>query len=335
MFIAYLAAASTTVPTASAIDPASWFGANAYPAEAWKKGIEGSVTFDVDVSPEGKPTACRVVVSSGYQVLDQATCDAVQAKGRFVPATGQDGRPVPGHYSNRTIWRIPNLPQAWTRAPAEPIAGSHLQVAAPTAIAPVPSMTSDWWSDYYDTPAQGVAPGEASLVVAEITVNKFGGFAGCVGHTYVGNPQMGPYVCSRLEKRAVFDPARGPDGVKVIGVYRKLIVVANFKTDAHFRAPNFGIHIPGAGETASDNPFEIQFYLDAQGQVSDCSLIDSVGINLERHKQIVDPALVRRACGEVPIQLKPLPPTDKHGNPVPTTQNALVIIDRPVDPHNQ
>ena len=335
MFIAYFLAAATTVPTANAIDPGSWFGANAYPIEAWKKGIEGAVTFDVDVDAEGRPTACRVLISSEYQVLDQATCDVVRAKGRFIPAAGPDGRPVAAHYSNTTIWRIPNLQPALAQAPAEPIPGSHLQLVAPTAIAPVPSMTTDWWSDYYDTPTQGLAPGEASLVVAEITVNKYGGFASCVGRAYVGNPQMGPYVCSRLKNRAVFDPARGPNGLKVIGIYRKLIVVANFKTATSFRAPNFGIHIPGAGQSASDNPFEIQFYLDAHGQVSDCSLIESIGINLERRKQVVDGTTVQRACAEVPIQLKPIPPSDQHGIPIPTTQNALVIIDKPVDPHNQ
>jgi outer membrane biosynthesis protein TonB len=60
MFIAFLTAAAATVPTATAIDPASWFSASNYPIEAIKKGIGGSVTFDVDVDSEGKPTACRI-----------------------------------------------------------------------------------------------------------------------------------------------------------------------------------------------------------------------------------------------------------------------------------
>lgn len=211
----------------------------------------------------------------------------------------------------------------------------NLLLAAATVTAPIPAMTTDWWSNYYDTPAQGLAPGEASLVVAEITVNTNGYISSCVGHAYLGNPQMGPYVCSRLRMRAVFKPARGPDGRKVTGIYRKLIVVANVKTETRFRAPNFGIHIPAAAESARDNPFEIQFYLGADGRVSDCSLIDSVGLNLERHKQVVDSAIVQRACAEIPRQLKPLPPRDKRGSPIPTAQNALVIVDGPVDSHNQ
>lgn len=208
-------------------------------------------------------------------------------------------------------------------------------LAAAAVTAPVPAMTTDWWSNYYDTPRRGLAPGELSVVVAEITVNTRGYFAGCVGRAYVGNSKMGPYVCSRLKMRAVFDPARGPDGRKVTGIYRKLIVNANVKTETRFRAPNFGIHVPASAESAKDNPFEIQFYLDASGRVSDCSLIDAVGINLERHKQMVDSAIVQRACAEILSQLKPVPPRDKHGNPIPTVQNALVIIDRPVESHNQ
>lgn len=208
-------------------------------------------------------------------------------------------------------------------------------LAATAVTAPVPSMTTDWWSDYYDTPAQGLWLGEMSVVVAEITVNKYGGFAGCTGHVYAGNPEMGPYVCSRLEKRAVFRPARGPDGGKVIGIYRKLIIVANVRKDTSFASPHFGIHVPASSQSVSDNPFEIQFYLDANGKVSGCSLVDSVGLNAERHKQVVDAATVQRGCSEVPLQLKPVPPHDKRGIPIPTAQIALVVVDRPVDVHNQ
>jgi len=206
---------------------------------------------------------------------------------------------------------------------------------AATATAAVPNMSTDWWSDYYDTPTRGLAPGELSIVIAEITVNKRGAFAGCTGHVYTGNPQMGPYVCSRLKKRALFKPARGPDGQKVVGIYRKLIIVANVRENAHFRAPDFGIHVRSKGAKISDNPFEIQFYLDESGHVSDCSLIDEVDIHLLRHKQVVDPAVVQAACAGVAAQLKPTPPRDNKGQAIPTTQNALVhVIDQGIAADN-
>ena len=279
--------------------------------------------YRIDHDWEMLPGTWAMELWNGGRKVAEQSFTVIPASGAAGPITGSDSV-------------LPTItPTAPGPSTAAPMAGSGPVLPTITATAPVPSMKTDWWSDYYDTPTQGVAPGEASLVVAEITVNKYGGFAGCVGHVYVGNPQMGPYVCSRLEKRAVFDPARGPDGRKVIGIYRKLIVVANFKSKKQFRAPNFGIHIPSFGQGISDNPFEIQFYIDAHGQLSDCSLIESVGINLERHKQVVDPATVERACTEAPAQVKPVPPIDKNGNPIPTVQNALVIIDRPIDPQNQ
>ena len=208
-------------------------------------------------------------------------------------------------------------------------------LAAAAVTAPVPAMTNDWWSNYYDTPSRGLAPGELSVVLAEITVSPRGSFAGCTGHVYAGNPRMGPYVCSRLKMRAIFEPARGPDGKKVTGIYRKSIIVANVRNPTHFRVPSFGIHIRAPATSASDNPFEIQFFLDANGNVSHCSLIETIGLNLERHKQVVDPVAVQRACAEVSTQLKPAPPRDKRGIPIATVQNALVIVDGPVVDSNQ
>lgn len=206
-------------------------------------------------------------------------------------------------------------------------------LAAAAATAPIPNMATDWWSNYYDIPSKGLAPGELSLVVAEITVNKRGAFEGCVGRVYLGNPNMGPYVCSRLKLRALFKPARASDGSKIYGVYRKLIVVANVRETTRYRTPRFGIHLP-SGTTPSHNPFEIQFHVGTDGTVSDCSLIESVGINLERRKQVVDPALVQSACAEVASQLKPAPARDKDGQAVPSVQNALVAVDRPIEPDN-
>lgn len=116
MFIAFVAAATAAIPKATAIDPASWFSSNNYPIEAIKQGIEGSVTFDVDVDATGKPTACRITVSSGHPILDQATCDIVRSEGRFIPAKKADGKPIAGHYSNRAIWRMPNMIEPAYRA---------------------------------------------------------------------------------------------------------------------------------------------------------------------------------------------------------------------------
>lgn len=105
------AAAAASLPAASAIDPGSWFTANAYPPEALKKHIQGQVGFEADVDPWGRPTACRVTSSSGSPILDQATCAIVQSKGRFKPAKDPSGAAVPGQYSNRAVWRLADGPR--------------------------------------------------------------------------------------------------------------------------------------------------------------------------------------------------------------------------------
>lgn len=127
MFIAFVLAAAMQLPTATAIDPGSWFSPNNYPPEALKKGIQGSVTFDANVDANGKATACRVTISSGSDMLDQATCNLVLSQGRFIPAAGADGRPVAGHYSNRAVWML----QGPAAIPAQvTTTGSRLPISA-------------------------------------------------------------------------------------------------------------------------------------------------------------------------------------------------------------
>lgn len=106
MMSGLLLAAAATLSTATPIDFSSWFHAEDYPIEAMKAGIEGSVTFEVDVDAEGKPTACRIATSSGSPILDQTTCDIVRARARFKPALGADGKRVPGKFMKTAVWRL-------------------------------------------------------------------------------------------------------------------------------------------------------------------------------------------------------------------------------------
>jgi TonB family protein len=109
MFGAFLmvtaAAAAAGVPKATPIDVYSWFSADDYPAEAQKQRIEGDVTFEVEVSVDGKPTACRIAKSSGSAILDKTTCDIVLARAKFKPAM-RHGKAVPGRYSKKAVWRL-------------------------------------------------------------------------------------------------------------------------------------------------------------------------------------------------------------------------------------
>ena len=95
----------SVVQPAKAIDLFSWFRADDYPAEAARKGVEGRVRFDAKVDADGKPTGCRIVQSSGSDLLDQATCHSVLARGRFKPARLR-GEPVPSTFQTSITWRL-------------------------------------------------------------------------------------------------------------------------------------------------------------------------------------------------------------------------------------
>jgi protein TonB len=78
-----------------------------YPPEAMKNGSEGDVVADLTISPEGRVSACKVIQSSGHQVLNDATCDLLIKRARFKPATDANGRPAEDHIRTPPIaWRI-------------------------------------------------------------------------------------------------------------------------------------------------------------------------------------------------------------------------------------
>jgi outer membrane biosynthesis protein TonB len=48
-----------------------------YPAQAMNNGWQGDVSYDATVGTNGRITACKIVKSSGYAVLDDRTCKIV------------------------------------------------------------------------------------------------------------------------------------------------------------------------------------------------------------------------------------------------------------------
>jgi TonB family protein len=109
-------------------DPAAWFTADDYPAEALKAHEAGAVGYEAEVGPAGLVTACRVARSSGSPSLDAVTCALVFARARF-PAG------APGTYKARVAWTFPTRPMPAApielrRAIREARAGSTLHVDA-------------------------------------------------------------------------------------------------------------------------------------------------------------------------------------------------------------
>src|SRR5439155_13219397 len=85
--------------------PPGLFAGDDYPPEALRKGWQGDVTFDVIVGTNGRVSACRIVQSSGHQILDDATCKIVTERARFSPAQDAAGKPIESHYQRHINWR--------------------------------------------------------------------------------------------------------------------------------------------------------------------------------------------------------------------------------------
>jgi TonB family protein len=83
-----------------------------YPVEALRNGVEGVVTFRLQVGADGRVTGCTITRSSGSPILDSTTCRLLSARARFSPARNRKGRPVPDSVAARIVWRIggPSLP---------------------------------------------------------------------------------------------------------------------------------------------------------------------------------------------------------------------------------
>ena len=77
-----------------------------YPAEARRNGWEGKVMFRALIGEDGRAKTCEVVESSGYLVLDDATCEKVIDTARFEPARDENGRPVQDYYQSRFVWAL-------------------------------------------------------------------------------------------------------------------------------------------------------------------------------------------------------------------------------------
>lgn len=77
---------------AEPISTTSWFGPDAYPVDAVRNGQQGAVVAIVTVTPDGKPAACKVVISSKVESLDKATCKEAMTRARFAPAPGSTMR---------------------------------------------------------------------------------------------------------------------------------------------------------------------------------------------------------------------------------------------------
>lgn len=92
------------VPARPASPVRTWLRFADYPREALAKKISGTTTILWDIGIDGRVSGCHVVQSSGSEALDRASCDGIIRRGRYRPATDQNGAPVASWESDRINW---------------------------------------------------------------------------------------------------------------------------------------------------------------------------------------------------------------------------------------
>jgi TonB family protein len=107
MLGALLAAAVVATTPAT---PLPWFDLNDYPVKAFAREWQGVTTFAVVVAPDGRAADCKIVKSSGYEVLDRQACFVAMKRAKFTAAAGADGRPAYGVYRSQVVWQRPDRP---------------------------------------------------------------------------------------------------------------------------------------------------------------------------------------------------------------------------------
>lgn len=89
------------------VSPVEWANTGDYPSDLILAEVGGDVSFKLDVSANGLPTNCLVIVSSKVDQLDKLTCRLMMQRAKFKPAIAADGSPAASHYINRVRWQVP------------------------------------------------------------------------------------------------------------------------------------------------------------------------------------------------------------------------------------
>lgn len=94
--------------------PAQWVSGELkdsdYPRSVLRERIGGTVSVRFDVLASGRIADCRVVRSSGNDLLDSTTCKLLTERLRFRPATDGTGRPIQTELGSDYTWGIRSHP---------------------------------------------------------------------------------------------------------------------------------------------------------------------------------------------------------------------------------
>ena len=88
--------------------PTGWITNDDYPRAGITRELEGVAGYRLVIGSDGRVDDCQITGSTGHTVLDRATCQLIERRARFEPATDQTGRTVVGTYDGQVTWDIPD-----------------------------------------------------------------------------------------------------------------------------------------------------------------------------------------------------------------------------------
>lgn len=94
-------------PGAAKGDLRTLFSADDYPADAQRNGEEGTVQAELAIDTRGHVNRCSIIRSSGHSSLDNATCNILERRARFIPARDRNGHAVGDRVvTPPVVWRL-------------------------------------------------------------------------------------------------------------------------------------------------------------------------------------------------------------------------------------
>lgn len=84
------------------------FLAKNYPVESLRRGEQGRVEFELSFDSDGSLMGCKISRSSGFQALDEGTCDILVKSAKIEPARDAQGRQVRTTRTGYIDWKLPS-----------------------------------------------------------------------------------------------------------------------------------------------------------------------------------------------------------------------------------
>jgi protein TonB len=183
---------------------ASYIRDEDYPAEAIRRGEQGTVRFRLLVTPAGGVGRCDVVGTSGYALLDETTCRVMAERAHFTPARNSSGAAVADQVEARIRWV---LPKAFEPPPVRALSLVDLEnIVRPT----------DYSAEARREPVEGV-------VHIAIVVATDGKVEQCAVLQTSGSSRLDEQTCLIVRQRARFTPARDASGTATYDIIQSVI----------------------------------------------------------------------------------------------------------------